>query len=409
MGTLFLGVAYGVAADTKPDSAEASRVTGSTEVYQVVRSDIVKTIIVSGELQAERSREISCPRIRSGFSSTITFMADEGANVSEGDRILEFDSSDLVSSKAEAERQLDEAELQIRKTAADLAATRCDLQNAVSVAEGNLKIAKLYAAIPEELIPDNDYQRYQMELERAQLALEKATEQLQNHDAAVPAQLGLVQVQKAQAELELRRIETDLELLRVNAPQNGIVIYGDNWRENRKIQVGDSVFPRMTVMSLPDLTSMQIVGYVYDTELRYLRPGAEVIFGLVAIPGKTWTGKLVSLTSVAGRKGFASDHKVFRALIKPDSQESEIWRPGMTARVEIPVTMASDAVSVPRSLLGFDPEEGYFVVVFQGAKSEPARQTVEIGVHGSEVVEVISGLNGGEELLALDQHGGRKQ
>ena len=73
------------------------------ESYIVTKNHIVKTILVTGEMAAERSRDISCPRIRSGFSSVVTFMADEGSNVREGDRILEFDSSDLVSSKAEAE------------------------------------------------------------------------------------------------------------------------------------------------------------------------------------------------------------------------------------------------------------------------------------------------------------------
>ncbi|UCF38474.1 MAG: efflux RND transporter periplasmic adaptor subunit, partial [Acidobacteriota bacterium] len=375
------------------------------ETFLVQRGDIVRTIIISGELQAEQSREINCPRIRSGFSSTITFMADEGINVRQGDRVLEFDSSDLVSSKGEAERKLDEAKLQIAKTSADLAATRCDLENALAQAEGQLKIARLYGGIPKELIPDNDYERYQMELERAQLALEKATEQLQNHDASVPAQLGLVEVQRAQAELELRRIETDLGMLEINAPQNGIVIYGDNWRENRKIQVGDAIFPGMTVMSLPDLTSMRITGYVYDTELRYLRPGAAANFGLVAIPGKTWTGRITSLTSVAGRKGFASDHKVFSATIDLDQQDTA-YRPGMTARVEIPVNLASDVLTIPRTLLGSDSDGSYFVVVSQGKGNEPLRQTVEIGAHGSEVVEVTTGLEGGDELVGLNRLGG---
>lgn len=368
--------------------------------YTVERTDVMRSIIVSGELVAEQSREISCPRIRSGFSSTITFMADEGANVSQGDRILEFDSSDLVSSKAEAERKLDEAKLQIEKTTADLAATRCDLENAVAQAKGQLKIAELYGSIPKELLPENDYQRYKMELERAQLALEKANERLQNHDEAVPAQLALVEVERAQAELELRRIETDLALLQVNAPQNGIVIYGDNWRENRKIQVGDSVFPGMTVMSLPDLSTMSIVGYVYDTELRLLKLGTPASFGLVAVPGKTWSGEVVSLTSVAGRKGFASDHKVFKATIEVDSQETETFRPGMTARVEIPVKVASGVLAVPRTLLGIESDGSYFVVKPEGPERKLVRQAVEVGAHGSEMVEIISGLDGGEKLVA---------
>jgi multidrug resistance efflux pump len=365
--------------------------------YTVGRSDIVKTILLSGEMVAERSRDLSCPRIRSGFSSTVTFMADEGSTVREGDRILEFDSSDLVSSKAEAERKLDEAELLIRKTTADLEAQRCDLANEVVQAEGRLKIAQLYAAIPRELLPSNDYQSYQVELERTQLTLDKALEKLKNHDDSVPAQMGLVEVEKTQAELDLRKIESDLKLLQVNAPQNGIVVYGDNWRENRKVQVGDAVYPGMRIISLPDLSSMQAIGYIYDTELRYLNPGMSCDISLDALPGRLWKGSIVSITSVAGRKGFASDHKVFKATIRLENQDTGVMRPGMTTRIQVPVKMASNAISIPRNYLDQDTHGGFRVWKDGGPKG-PSPQNVEVGAHGENLVEIISGLNVGEVL-----------
>jgi len=405
MTGVFLMVSPGVGAAQLVETGKEKDSTPKTsrprprleEPYVVTKNDIVKTILISGEMVAERSRDISCPRIRSGFSSMVTFMADEGSNVREGDRILEFDSSDLASSKAEAERKLDEAKLSIRKTTADLSALRCDLANGVAQAEGRLKIANLYAGIPRELLPSNDYQSYQVELERAQLALDKAKEQLKNHDDSVPAQLGLVEVEKTQAELELRKIESDLTLLQINAPQNGIVIYGDNWRENRKVQVGDAVYPGMPVISLPDLSTMQVVGYVYDTELQYLRPGMSCTFGLDAVPGESWAGKIASLTSVAGRKGFASDHKVFKAIIQLDKQDTSVMRPGMTARVEIPVTMSTDVSTVPREYLGQDSQGLYFV----WKEEDPqylSLHYVEIGSHSEDLVEIVSGLTEGEVL-----------
>jgi multidrug efflux pump subunit AcrA (membrane-fusion protein) len=370
--------------------------------YTVAVGDIVKTVVVSGELQAARYREISVPRIRSAFGSSIAFLADEGAAVKQGDRILEFDSSNLLNQKSEAERKLDEAKLKISKTRADLRAQLSDLQNEVAQAEGNLEIAELYGKIPKELLPANDYQRYQVDLDQAKLALEKAKERLANLEESMPAQMELVEIEKSQAELDLRKIEGDLAMLMIDAPQDGIVIYGDNWRENRKVQVGDSVFPGMTALTLPDLSSMQVIGYIYDTELRYLRRGMPCSFGLDAVPGRVWGGKIASLTSVAGRKGFASDHKVFKAVIEPDGQDSTVMRPGMTARIEVPIYMATDVLAIPREYLGQDAQKRFFVL--KGGERDadnPAIQFVEVGAHGESLVEILSGVNSGDKLIPI--------
>jgi multidrug efflux pump subunit AcrA (membrane-fusion protein) len=369
--------------------------------YTVATGDVVNMIIVSGELQAARSREISVPRIRSAFGTTITFLADEGKAVKAGEPLVEYDASELISQKTEAERKLDEAILKIEKTKADLGSQRSDLLNSVAQAEGNLEIARLYGKIPEELLPANDYQRYQVNLEQATLALDKAKERLANLDDGMPAQIDLVEIEKSQAELDLRKIEADIKIMQVRAPQDGIVIYGDNWRENRKVQIGDQTFPGMTVITLPDLSTMEITGYVYDTELRYLSHHMPCSFGLDAVPGRVWTGKIVSLTSVAGRKGFASDHKVFKAVVQVDQQDLAVMRPGMTARVEIPVTMASDVLAVPRDYIGLDASGRYFVVKGDGNPENNSIQNIEVGVHGERLVEVLAGVDIGEKLVPI--------
>ena len=83
--------------------------------------------------------------------------------------------------------------------------------------------------------------------------------------------MALVEINRSQAEINLKKIESDMQLLKIDAPQDGILIYGDNWTSNRKIQPGDSLFQGMEVASLPDLSSMQVIGNVYDTEYRSLR------------------------------------------------------------------------------------------------------------------------------------------
>ncbi len=366
--------------------------------HTVAKADIGQSILITGELRAERSREITIPRIQSGFASTVTFLALEGTMVKAGERIVDFDGSSLLSQKSEAQRKLDEAKLKIAKTKADLEAQRADFLSELSQAEGNLKVAQLYGKIGKELLPANQYQKYQLDLEKANLALDKAKERLANHEASIAAQLALVGLDKAQAEIELKKIEGDLALLSVDAPQEGIVIYGDNWQNNRKVQIGDTLFPGMSVVTLPDLSSLQVVGYVYDTEVRFISPGMICNLALDAVPGRSWRGKVFSLTSVASRKGFASQHKVFRAVIQPEKVDLSVMKPGMTVRVELPVSLASKTLAIPRECLGVDSEGRYYVRKGTDPKNA-ATQIVKVGVSNDRLVQVQSGLNAGDPVL----------
>ena len=370
------------------------------EALVVAAADMPHTILVTGELQAARSREIQVPRIRSGFASAVTYLPLEGTKVRQGDRILEFDASALLTQKSEIERQLDEAKLKIKKTEADLDSQRMDLLIALDQAETAIKVAKLYADIPKELLPGNTYQKYQLDLEKALLARDKAKEQLANLDNSRQAQMKLVELERAQAELNLRRIDADIASLQIDAPQEGIVIYGDNWANNRKIQVGDTLFPGMPAVTLPDLASLQVVGFVYDTELRSLAPGMKCDLYLDAVPGKSWQGTIQSLTSVASKKSFASTHKVFRAVVQPDSVDLDAMKPGMTVRMEVPVSVASGTVAIPREYLGLDVAGRYFVL--KGTERKTASvQPVTVGAFSDRLVQVLSGLKAGDRILKV--------
>jgi hypothetical protein len=63
------------AASKQPPSASPQK---KEEPFIVQKKDISDVILITGELQAAQSREITTPRIRSGFASAITFLPLEG-------------------------------------------------------------------------------------------------------------------------------------------------------------------------------------------------------------------------------------------------------------------------------------------------------------------------------------------
>jgi multidrug efflux pump subunit AcrA (membrane-fusion protein) len=395
------GVSTGKSSDRPPvsESAPANKVAAA---YKVGRESIQKEILLTGELRAANSTSITAPDIRSSFSNMVTFLAPEGSQIKKGDRIVEFDDSSLMSSKSEAERALDEAKLNIEKTKADLEAQRCDLLNSVSQAESQLKQDELYGKISKDLLPGNTYQKYQLNLQKSKLALDKAKESLDNFEKSYASQMSLVEISRSQAEINLKKIISDMTLLKIDAPQDGILIYGDNWQNNRKIQPGDTLFHGMEVASLPDLSSMQVVGYVYDTEYSLLAVDMRCSISFDAVPGIEIGGRVVSLTSVASRKSFASTKKVFQAVMQPDKLDVQQLKPGMTARVRAPLVLAKEAAAVPREYLGFD-NQGRSYVIKGMEKKTAAQQFVQLGAVGDRFVQVVSGVSVGDTLLPVQR------
>ncbi len=392
---------------TKTSSAlPVSKTTASAAKaaeYKVAKGQVVKEIILTGELKAQRSTIINTPDIRSSFSNTVSMMAPEGSFVKKGERIIEFDDSSLLSNKSEAERTLDEAKLNIQKKKADLEAERCDLLNSVAQAEAQLKQDELYGKISEDLLPANTYQKYQLNVTKSKLALQKAKESLDNFLKNYASQMALVEIKQSQAEIDLKKIESDMSLLKIDAPQDGILIYGDNWTSNRKIQAGDSLFGGMEVASLPDLYSMQVLGYVFDTEYSLLKPDMRCAVTFDALPSYSVGGRVVSLTSVASRKNFASDKKLFQTTIQLDSVDPAVMKPGMTAHVRVPLVLAKDAPVIPRDYLGTDNQGRYIVLKKAPDSKKAATQIVSIGAVGDRMVEAVSGVSLGDPLLPMQR------
>ena len=95
---------------TSMPAPDASSRTAKLDSYKVAEGQVIKELVLTGEMHAELSVEIIAPDIRSSFSNMITFLAPEGSRITKGERILEFDDSSLMSQRSEAERTLDECQ-----------------------------------------------------------------------------------------------------------------------------------------------------------------------------------------------------------------------------------------------------------------------------------------------------------
>src|SRR5262245_46632370 len=101
---LVLGLAAGLASACGFASADL-------ESSRAERRTLEDVCLLTGELRALRSTEISTPRIEQG-QPQIQWLAEDGAEVKEGDLLVAFDNSSTVAGIEEKRTALTVAEIQ---------------------------------------------------------------------------------------------------------------------------------------------------------------------------------------------------------------------------------------------------------------------------------------------------------
>ena len=109
-------------------------------LYTVKRSDLKITVTENGYLKAKNNVEIK-PQFKR--SSTITWLIDEGAEVVEGDKLAEFEKSDVENDLEEEEGDLSQHQIELEAAEAELEIQKRDAAAAVETAEFALKMVKL--------------------------------------------------------------------------------------------------------------------------------------------------------------------------------------------------------------------------------------------------------------------------
>jgi RND family efflux transporter MFP subunit len=91
----------------------------------------------------------------------------------------------------------------------------------------------------------------------------------------------------------------------------------------------------------------------------------------------------------------------FRATAFVDNRAGEL-APGMFARFSISYERHADALVIPKRALVEEDDQAAVYVVENGAVS---RRVIETGIETNEVVEVLGGLSGDEEIVVIGHSG----
>ncbi|NTV63478.1 MAG: efflux RND transporter periplasmic adaptor subunit, partial [Oscillochloris sp.] len=238
----------------------------------------------------------------------------------------------------------------------------------------------------------------QSNVQIAQASLDKLT--------ADPSKANLASREAAvvRAEVALKQAQRNVNLATLTAPFAATIASID-------MNIGESS-DTTAIIAIVDLNSFHIDVPIDELDIAQIQLGQRVKITLDALPGTEIGGTVGGIAPQATRSEQGTT--TYSVTINLDKGDNGV-RPGMTAVVAIITSEQSDTLLVPRRavrteggksyVLVFDPVGQPKAVVSGGAASfEPAstRKEVTVGLSNNEMVEILSGLNVGDEVLVQD-------
>jgi len=255
-------------------------------------------------------------------------LKDAGDRIGKGERLVLLDdaTAQALVGQRRAALMLAQADLAELK-AWDRPEVRAKARAAVDGAEARLERADSELEHVESLhadtaAPSLELARAREEKRLAAAALEEARQALKMSESGPTAEeVGVARARVAQAEAVLRVAETELDLCTIVSPLDGHVVY-------RHLEPGEVVDPEVPVpiLSLGDLDKVRLRAEVDEADIERVRVGQEVVATAEAFGDREFTGRVVHLEAMMGRKTIRTqrtteqqDAKVREVLIELDA------------------------------------------------------------------------------------------
>jgi len=359
----------------------------------VGRRDLVSVVTASGNIRARRSVDIS-----SDVTARVAALAvREGQDVEQGDTLLRLDPALFAAAEARAQAALSQAQAQAANLEANLLRAQREYDRILALrARDSVLVSPL-------------------QIDDAETNLEVARANLQG------ANFGVQQARASLAEARDRHERTV-----ITSPISGKVTRL-NIEEGETVIIGTMNNPGSLLLTVSDLSVVEVVVQVDETDVPELAPGDSATVQIDAFPGRGFTGRVTEIGNSAIRppaSTAASGQQAavdFEVVITLDHVPF-LLRPDLSATADIVTDSRRGALAVPIIALTVRQKEGT-----AADSARWARETVEgggvlaanevegvfrvrdgdvlftpvtLGIPGQDYFEVVQGLSEGDTVVA---------
>lgn len=388
LGIVFYWIGTDSEKETKasPPAAKNRQRLIPVETVSLHRGSLERRLYMTGTIVAEATVDI--------FSKIPGIL--ERLEVRQGDRVRANQAVAMV------EREEKEAELQEDRAALDVLGARwAQMETGArpeEIAQAEQLVWKAKASWEASL---DDYQRLknlkdrgfisQQHLDEAMLKVTLSEAEYQSaseklallRKGARQEDRDALLAQIRQAEATMRLAEMHLENTTIRAPVGGII-------SKRYVDRGALVGTSTPILRIVAMDRVRVIVQVVESELARLRSGATAKIDVDAYRNEVFKGTVTLISPTVDPESRTADVE-----IQVDNRDHRL-KPGMFARVNLTIERRDKALMLSRD--SFLRENGPpRVFVLDGGKA--SLREVTLGLEGEQYVEIVGGLQEGEEVI----------
>jgi len=380
-----------------PVDARTAEPQGRSTSVTVTRRDFVRSLRLSGTVEAVQSTTISAPRLSgpNTMSLVITRLVRPGSAVQKGDLIVEFDRQQQQTNALDRRAELQDLDQQIRKREAQERAAAAKDDSEIKVGESSVSRAEL-EMVKNDMIPRINAEKNTLALEQAQATLKQLKTTYELKRKAAEADIRILKIRRDRAENAMKMAETNAERMAILSPLGGMAVLKSIWKSNTmaEVQEGEEIRAGVPIVDIVDPNSMRVRARVNQGDINELQTGQSVRVGLDAYPDLHFPGKIAQISPLGVMSNLSNKVRAFVVLIDIQGSHPNLM-PDLTASLDVELARTPAALVVPLDAVRQDGDRA-FVSVQRGSSFE--ERQVTLGAKSAHEVVVASGIDAGAVL-----------
>ena len=375
-------------------ASEPKATEGASTTYTVARKDFLKTLRLSGTVEAVEATNVSAPRLAGQNTNSLVIMhlVPNGSTVRRGDVLVEFDRQDQLRNALDSKAQLTDFEQQIRKRQADEVAAKAADDSSLELAKSALAKAKL-ELVKNEMLPKIEADKNTLAYEAADAQLKQLQETYALKRLSAQADIKLLDISRARAETQMKQAEANADRMRVVSPLPGVAVIRATWKQSGLLEYteGDEVRTGQPVVQVVNPAAMRVRARVNQADMNDIRVGQPVAVGLDAYPDLSFTGRVTQISPIGAQSTLNPKVRTFIVLVAVNGSHPNLM-PDLTASLDVELERVAGAIVVPREAVGHDEGQD-FLEVRVGGRLE--RRPVTLGPSNTTDVVIANGVREG--------------
>ncbi|MBN2243162.1 MAG: HlyD family efflux transporter periplasmic adaptor subunit [Acidobacteria bacterium] len=377
-------------------SKSASANISDKDVITVQRVDFPLIVNATGTLEALRSVDVSPPQVGRERQFKLTRIAEEGAQVTEGDFLMEFDTSNISERLREEVANFQRVQENRQKQRSDRDIQLKNQRLTLEQAKTELEKLEIKMASQVDLVSGIEIEKTRIQRDAARRKVEFLEQELEYKEKSSQLNLQILRSNETHYRKRIDDLMDSMDSYTVRAPVAGVVIYKRDWN-NEAVEVGDNVFMMNAVIEMPDLASIRARVQVDEVDSGKIGPEQEASISIDALRSQTFSGKVASVGTILKQASFDRPQKVCDVYVKIESENMKQLRPGMSLKAQIMVGRYSDVAVIPLSSIQ-ERNGRSFVQVWKPEKKSFEWREVSLRTNDGINAVVESGLDGEEKI-----------